>query len=53
MKCSSRGHAATEYLLILALVVLVLWSGSDDAIGQLLAAIRNRYLNFIHVLSQP
>jgi uncharacterized protein YggT (Ycf19 family) len=53
MKRAIQGHAVTEYLLILALVVLALWSGPDDAIGQLLAAIRNRYLNFIHALYQP
>lgn len=53
MKRSTVGHAALEYLLVLALVVTVLWAGSDNVINDLLEAIRNRYLNFVQVLYQP
>jgi hypothetical protein len=53
MKHAQAGQAAIEYLLIAALVVLVLWSSPDNVIGQLLEAIRSRYLNFVQILYQP
>jgi len=48
-----RGHAAIDYLLVVALVALALSLGHDSAIQPLVAAIAEHYRRFTWAVSLP
>jgi Flp pilus assembly pilin Flp len=50
---TQRGQAATEYLLLLALVAVVLGIGADAPVMQLVEAIATRYQRFVGAVSLP
>lgn len=47
------GQAAVEYLIVLALFVLVLVAMPDSPVEQLFAALGERYQRFTHAMSMP
>jgi hypothetical protein len=47
------GQAAVDYLLVVALVALALGIGADGPVGQLLAAVAERYQRFTWSISLP
>ncbi len=49
----SRGQAATDYLLVLALVAVALGLGADAPLRQLLDAVAERYERFTWSISLP
>lgn len=48
-----RGQAATDYLLVLALVAFALRIGADAPVQQLVDAIAERYQRFTWSISLP
>lgn len=50
---SQRGQAAVEYLLVLALFVLVLSAGPDSPLELLFEAFGERYQRFTLAMSMP
>jgi hypothetical protein len=48
-----RGQAATDYLLVLALVSVALGIGADSPVQQLLGAIAEHYRRFTWSISLP
>ncbi len=49
----ARGQAATDYLLVLALVAVALGVGADAPVLQLVEAIAERYARFTWSISLP
>lgn len=49
----ARGQAATDYLLVLALVAVALSVGADSPVLRLVAAIADRYARFTWSVSLP
>jgi len=47
------GQAATDYLLVLALVALALSLGAEGPVRQLVAAVAEHYRRFTWAISQP
>lgn len=50
---ASRGQAATDYLLVLALVAAALAVGADAPVQRLVEAIAERYARFTWSISLP
>lgn len=52
-RSSSIGQAATDYLLVLALVALALSLGAQGPVNELVAAVAEHYRRFTWAISQP
>ena len=52
-RCRARGQAATDYLLVLALVAVALAVGADAPVQRLVEAIAERYARFTWSISLP
>jgi hypothetical protein len=50
---TQRGQAATDYLLVLALLAIALGIGADAPVMQLVEAIATRYQRFVGAVSLP
>ncbi len=50
---AARGQSITEYLIVLALVVMALTTGPKNVLEQLFEAIGDRYQQFTHEVSRP
>ena len=50
---TARGQAATDYLLVLALVAVALGLGADAPVQRLLEAIAERHARFTWSVSLP
>lgn len=53
LRSSSTGQAATDYLLVLALVALAMSLGAQGPVNELVAAVAEHYRRFTWALSQP
>jgi len=53
MRSSSIGQAATDYLLVLALVALAMSLGAQGPVNELVAAVAEHYRRFTWAISQP
>jgi hypothetical protein len=53
MRSSSIGQAATDYLLVLALVALAMSLGAQGPVNDLVAAVAEHYQRFTWAISQP
>jgi len=53
MRSSLMGQAATDYLLVLALVALVMSLGAQGPVNELVAAVADHYRRFTWAISQP
>jgi hypothetical protein len=53
MRSSSMGQAATDYLLVLALVALAMSLGAQGPVNELVAAVAEHYRRFTWAISQP
>jgi len=53
LRSSWMGQAATDYLLVLALVALALSLGAEGPVRQLVAAVAEHYRRFTWAISQP
>ena len=53
LRSSSMGQAATDYLLVLALVALAMSLGAQGPVNDLVAAVAERYRRFTWAISQP
>jgi len=47
------GQAATDYLLVLALVALAMSLGAQEPVNELVAAVAEHYRRFTWAISQP
>ena len=52
-KWRSRGQAATEYLIVVALFALALTVGPDSPLEQLFTAVNTRFSSFTYSISRP
>jgi hypothetical protein len=52
-RSSSMGQAATDYLLVLALVALAMSLGAQGPVNELVAAVAEHYRRFTWAISQP
>ena len=53
MRSSRMGQAATDYLLVLALVALAMSLGAQGPVNDLVAAVAEHYRRFTWAISQP
>lgn len=53
LRSSSTGQAATDYLLVLALVALAMSLGAQGPVNELVAAVAEHYRRFTWAISQP
>jgi len=53
LRSSSMGQAATDYLLVLALVALAMSLGAQGPVNDLVAAVAEHYRRFTWAISQP
>ena len=53
LRSSSTGQAATDYLLVLALVALAMSLGAQGPVNDLVAAVAEHYRRFTWAISQP
>ena len=53
LRSSSMGQAATDYLLVLALVALAMCLGAQGPVNDLVAAVAEHYRRFTWAISQP
>ncbi len=53
MRSSSMGQAATDYLLVLALVALAMSLGAQGPVNELVSAVAEHYRRFTWAISQP
>ena len=53
LRSSSTGQAATDYLLVLALVAIAMSLGAQGPVNELVAAVAEHYRRFTWAISQP
>jgi len=53
LRSSSMGQAATDYLLVLALVALAMSLGAQGPVNDLVATVAEHYRRFTWAISQP
>jgi len=53
LRSSSTGQAATDYLLVLALIALAMSLGAQGPVNELVAAVAEHYRRFTWAISQP
>ena len=53
LRSPSTGQAATDYLLVLALVAIAMSLGAQGPVNELVAAVAEHYRRFTWAISQP